>query len=105
MVVSSGSASGGASPIGTVIVEAPVKTHALVAYWSDFVRWGLAAPAATPPATPAAAPDVPAATRPSAPRSSCTQPVLRALFSKVDTLARLVVRSLPTPPQACPTLA
>jgi hypothetical protein len=33
-----------------VIVEAPVKTHALVAYWSDFVRWGLAAPAATPEA-------------------------------------------------------
>jgi hypothetical protein len=32
-----------------VVVEAPVKTHALVAYWSDFVRWGLAAPAATPP--------------------------------------------------------
>src|SRR5579859_2977225 len=32
-----------------VIVEAPVKTHALVAYWSDFVRWGLAAPAPTPP--------------------------------------------------------
>jgi hypothetical protein len=32
-----------------VIVEAPVKTHALVAYWSDFVRWGLAEPAATPP--------------------------------------------------------
>jgi len=32
-----------------VIVEAPVKTHALVAYWSDFVRWGLAPPAATPP--------------------------------------------------------
>ena len=32
-----------------VIVEAPVKTHALVAYWSDFVRWGLAAPATTPP--------------------------------------------------------
>ena len=31
-----------------VIVEAPVKTHALVAYWSDFVRWGLAPPAATP---------------------------------------------------------
>jgi hypothetical protein len=31
-----------------VIVEAPVKTHALVAYWSDFVRWGLAAPAPTP---------------------------------------------------------
>jgi hypothetical protein len=31
-----------------VIVEAPVKTHALVAYWSDFVRWGLAAPANTP---------------------------------------------------------
>jgi hypothetical protein len=31
-----------------VVVEAPVKTHALVAYWSDFVRWGLAAPAATP---------------------------------------------------------
>lgn len=32
-----------------VIVEAPVKTHALVAYWSDFVRWGLADPAPTPP--------------------------------------------------------
>jgi hypothetical protein len=32
-----------------VIVEAPVKTHALVAYWTDFVRWGLAAPATTPP--------------------------------------------------------
>ena len=31
-----------------VIVEAPVKTHALVAYWSDFVRWGLADPAPTP---------------------------------------------------------
>ncbi|MDQ6673922.1 MAG: hypothetical protein M3069_24790, partial [Chloroflexota bacterium] len=31
-----------------VIVEAPIKTHALVAYWSDFVRWGLAAPPATP---------------------------------------------------------
>jgi hypothetical protein len=32
-----------------VIVEAPVKTHALVAYWSDLVGWGLA-PAATTPA-------------------------------------------------------
>jgi len=32
-----------------IIVEAPVKTHALVAYWSDFVGWGLAAPATTPP--------------------------------------------------------
>ena len=31
-----------------VIVEAPVKTHALVAYWSDFVRWGLSAPSPTP---------------------------------------------------------
>jgi hypothetical protein len=31
-----------------VVVEAPVKTHALVAYWSDFVRWGLAAQPATP---------------------------------------------------------
>ena len=31
-----------------VIVEAPVKTHALVAYWSDFVRLGLADPAPTP---------------------------------------------------------
>ncbi len=31
-----------------VIVEAPVKTHALVAYWSDFVRWGVASPAVTP---------------------------------------------------------
>jgi hypothetical protein len=32
-----------------VIVEAPVKTHALVAYWSDFVRWGLASRPTTPP--------------------------------------------------------
>jgi hypothetical protein len=32
-----------------VVVEAPVKTHALVAYWSDFVRWGMTAPPATPP--------------------------------------------------------
>jgi hypothetical protein len=32
-----------------VIVEAPIKTHALVAYWSDFVRWGLAEIAPTPP--------------------------------------------------------
>jgi hypothetical protein len=31
-----------------VVVEAPVKTHALVAYWSDFVRWGLAPVPATP---------------------------------------------------------
>jgi hypothetical protein len=31
-----------------VIVEAPVKTHGLVAYWSDFVSWGLAPPSATP---------------------------------------------------------
>jgi hypothetical protein len=31
-----------------VVVEAPVKTHALVAYWSDFVRWGLAEQPATP---------------------------------------------------------
>jgi hypothetical protein len=31
-----------------VIVEAPIKTHALVAYWSDLVRWGLASPAPTP---------------------------------------------------------
>ena len=31
-----------------VIVEAPIKTHALEAYWSDFVRWGLAPPPATP---------------------------------------------------------
>jgi hypothetical protein len=31
-----------------VIVEAPVRTHALIAYWSDFVRRGLAAPARTP---------------------------------------------------------
>ncbi len=31
-----------------VVVEAPVKTHALTAYWSDFVRWGLARPAETP---------------------------------------------------------
>jgi hypothetical protein len=33
-----------------VIVEAPVKTHALEAYWSDFVAWGLAAPPPTPAA-------------------------------------------------------
>jgi hypothetical protein len=31
-----------------VVVEAPVKTHALVAYWSDFVHWGLAGPPKTP---------------------------------------------------------
>ena len=31
-----------------VIVEAPIKTHALVAYWTDFVRWGIARPAPTP---------------------------------------------------------
>jgi len=31
-----------------VSVEAPVKTHALVACWSDFVRWGLAPPSPTP---------------------------------------------------------
>jgi hypothetical protein len=31
-----------------VIVEAPIKTHALVAYWTDFVRWGIAPPAPTP---------------------------------------------------------
>ena len=31
-----------------IVVEAPVKTHALVAYWSDFVRWGLADPSPTP---------------------------------------------------------
>jgi hypothetical protein len=31
-----------------VVVEGPIKTHALVAYWSDFVRWGLARPAPTP---------------------------------------------------------
>ena len=36
--------------------------------------------AATPPATPAAAPGLPAATWASAPRSSCIQPVLRAVF-------------------------
>jgi hypothetical protein len=31
-----------------VVVEAPIKTHALTAYWSDFVRWGLASPSPTP---------------------------------------------------------
>src|SRR5262249_14862919 len=31
-----------------VIVEAPVMTHDLIAYWSDFVRWGVAQPAPTP---------------------------------------------------------
>ena len=33
----------------------------------------------------------------SAPRSSCTQRVLRAVFSKVDTLAAFVARFLPAP--------
>jgi hypothetical protein len=32
-----------------VVVEAPVKTHALVAYWSDFVQWGMVPPPKTPP--------------------------------------------------------
>jgi hypothetical protein len=32
-----------------VVVEAPVKTHALVAYWTDFIKWGLVGPPATPP--------------------------------------------------------
>jgi hypothetical protein len=31
-----------------VLVEAPIKTHELVAYWSDFVAWGLARPSPTP---------------------------------------------------------
>jgi hypothetical protein len=31
-----------------VVVEAPIKTHALVAYWSDFVRRGVASGAPTP---------------------------------------------------------
>jgi hypothetical protein len=31
-----------------VVVEGPIKTHALVAYWSDLVRQGLAPPAPTP---------------------------------------------------------
>lgn len=31
-----------------VVVEAPIKTHALVTYWSDLVQGGLAAPAPTP---------------------------------------------------------
>jgi hypothetical protein len=31
-----------------VIVEAPVKTHALVAYWSDLVKAGVAPPSPTP---------------------------------------------------------
>jgi hypothetical protein len=31
-----------------VVVEAPVKTHGLIAYWSDFVAWGIAPPARTP---------------------------------------------------------
>jgi len=49
------------------------------------------------PATPGAAPGIPAATWPSAPRSSCTQPVLRAVFSKVDTLAVFMAWFLPVP--------
>src|ERR1700716_2783016 len=32
-----------------VVIEAPIKTHALVAYWTDFVSWGLAPVAPTPP--------------------------------------------------------
>jgi hypothetical protein len=32
-----------------VVLEAPIRTHDLVAYWSDFVRWGFA-PAPTTPA-------------------------------------------------------
>ena len=32
-----------------VVVEGPIKSHALVAYWSDFVEWGLARPSPTPP--------------------------------------------------------
>jgi hypothetical protein len=31
-----------------VVVEAPVKTHGLIAHWSDFVAWGMAPPARTP---------------------------------------------------------
>ena len=31
-----------------VVVEGPIKTHALVAYWSDFVARGLASPPPTP---------------------------------------------------------
>ena len=31
-----------------VVVEGPIKSHALLAYWSDFVAWGLARPAPTP---------------------------------------------------------
>jgi hypothetical protein len=31
-----------------VIVEAPIRTHALIAYWSDFVGNGVAASAPTP---------------------------------------------------------
>jgi hypothetical protein len=32
-----------------VIVEAPLRTHAFQAYWTDFVAWGLARPSPTPP--------------------------------------------------------
>jgi hypothetical protein len=32
-----------------VIIEAPIKTHALVTYWSDLVAAGLAQPSPTPP--------------------------------------------------------
>jgi hypothetical protein len=31
-----------------VVVEAPVRSHAIVAYWSDFVAWGFARPAPIP---------------------------------------------------------
>jgi hypothetical protein len=31
-----------------VVVEGPIKSHALVAYWTDFVAWGLARPSPTP---------------------------------------------------------
>jgi hypothetical protein len=34
-----------------VVVEAPIKTHALVTYWSDLVARGLAEPPPTPPAS------------------------------------------------------
>ena len=41
-------ATGGGLPVNPENLTS-LKTHALVVYWSDLVRWGLASPAPTPP--------------------------------------------------------
>jgi hypothetical protein len=81
-----------------VIVEAPVKTHALVAYWSDFVRWGLAAPAPTPPDHLSV---VRAGTTQAAEQARAALPVLRAANARLVLIvggggigSRLVEREL-----------